>query len=536
MAVNLAPVNDWSAQQPFIDVMKTARRWIGHKPGQWGGVSFQELKARRLLDDNGWPMSVPGDLGSIGTLILTDLPAGADAYAGRYILRFEGDGIVEVSGAADNLRYGKKSVTFDFIPGPGHMVNIKIQRSDPRGKGDYVRNITVVKERHAAAHARGEVFNPDWLPYLDGFEVLRFMDWMVTNDSTQASWAARPKPDDFSYTRNGVPAEVMIRLANKLDAAPWFTMPHLSEAEYQRRFAELVKARLDAPQKVYVEYSNEVWNWQFEQAHWAEERARARWGQEYKGQDFYGMKTARMAQVWARVFADERDRLVNVIGTQAGWLGLEKAILEAPLWVAEDAANKPPHHYVDAYAVTGYFGFFLGTDKRRDLVKGWLAESRAAAEAEARAQGLTGAARDAFIRDHRFDAATEWAIQELEHATLIDEKVDSLDYVLNTVLPYHAGIARDYGLELIMYEGGTHLVGVGAQVEDDEMTAFFTHLNYSPDMARLYERLIDGWFALGAGPFNIFVDVMTPSKWGSWGHLRHLGDDNPRWRVVEGYR
>ena len=537
LGMNLAGVNDWTAEQPFIDVMKTARRWIGHKPGQWGGVSFDALQSRGLLDGSGWPRKIPADLASIGTLILTDLPAGGAAYAGRYVLRFEGEGLVEVGGAATDKRYGDGRVAFDFTPGPGRMVLIKIQRTDPRGTGDHVRNITVVKKENEAAWQRGELFNPAWLRTLDGVEAVRFMDWMKTNDSTQERWADRPRVDDFSYVRRGVPAEIMIALANRLDVDPWFTMPHLGQEAYFRGFARLVAERLDPARKVYVEYSNEVWNWQFDQAEWAEARAKERWGEDHRWMEYYGLRAAQVAQIWTRVFAERRDRLVNVISTQTGWLGLEKQALEAPHWVAEDPArNAPPFEAFDAYAVTGYFGHSLGTDKRRDLVRGWIEKSRQSAEEAARARGLSGAENEAYVARHQFDAATQWAAQELWDGTVTGTREGSLADLLARILPHHASVAKRYGLDLVAYEGGSHVVGIGAQVDDAAMTEFFIALNYSPEMGRLYERLIEGWADLGGGLLALYADVAAPTKWGSWGHLRHLDDDNPRWRAVERFK
>lgn len=535
LAVNLAPVNDWSTQQPFVDVMKTARRWIGHKPGQWGGVSYQELEARGLLDDNGWPIRVPGDLASIGTLILTDLPADASVYAGRYVLRFEGEGVVEVAGSVGNLRYGEGRVAFDFQP--GGMVIVKIQRSDPRGTGDYVRNISVVRQDQLAAFERGALFNPLWLSRLQGFEMLRFMDWMLTNGSTQRRWQDRPRPGDFSYSRRGVPVEVMIALANRLGADAWFAMPHLADADYNRRFAAMVARGLRLPLKAYVEYSNEVWNGQFEQAAWAEAQARARWGKAHRGHEFYGMKAAETARIWSEVFAGQRDRLVTVIATQTGWPGLERDMLEAPLWQAETGASAaphgPPHAQVDAYAVAGYFGHALGTDRRRDLLHIWLDKSRVQAELEAEARGLSGADFEAYVAENRYDAATRLAVEELYDGRHSGDRSGTLRDLLDRLLPYHAEVARRYGLKLIMYEGGSHVVSHGAQLDDEEINRFFVHLNYTAEMAGLYERLLAGWAALGDGPFALYCDVQKPGKWGSWGHLRHLGDDNPRWRVIE---
>jgi hypothetical protein len=75
-------------------------------------------------------------------------------------------------------------------------------------------------------------------------------------------------------------------------------------------------------------------------------------------------------------------------------------------------------------------------------------------------------------------------------------------------------------------------VGFGAQMEDAELTAFFEQLNYSSEMGALYSELLAGWAMISEQPFNAFVDVYRPGKWGSWGALRHLGDDNPRWRAL----
>ena len=536
MAVGLSGVRDWSTQQPFIDVMKTARRWIGHKPGQWGGVHFDELEARGILDENGWPTSVPHDLSSIGTLILTDLPSDAEAYAGRYRLRFEGDGIIEVSGRAENVRYGRNEVRFDFTPGEG-FVMLRIQRTDRRRTGDYLRNVSVVKLEHEKRWQAGEVFNPRWLAHLEGFGILRFMDWMNTNDSKQGDWTTRPRVADFSYTRYGVPIEVMIDLANRLGADPWFNIPHLADDRYVRAFAELTRQRLDPDLRAHVEFSNEVWNWQFDQTHWADRKAMARWGVEHQGVQYYALRATEVARIWSDVFAADPARLVNVIATQTGWLGLEHLILEAPLWVKEDPArNRPPADHFDAYAVTGYFGGALGTDDLVGTVRRWIAQSREEARQQAEAKGLAGEALDSYVTAHRYDAAVQRAARELADGSETGEPEQSVADLLDRVLPYHADIAREHGLDLVMYEGGTHVVGIGPHVNDRDLTEFFIHLNYSPEMGDLYRRLMAGWEDLGGRAFNVFVDVKKPGKWGSWGHLRHLGDENPRWTAVTEFR
>ena len=530
MGINMSHLRDWSSSQPFLNVMKTARRWIGHRPGQWGGMSYDELAEMGVLDDDGWPMRIPSELSSIGTVILTDLPEGADLYAGRYVLRFEGTGIVEVAGRATNKRYGKNEVSFDFTPGPG-PVEIRIQRSDRRGTGDYVRNITVLREDRVALYDAGATFNPDWTGMLAGFGVLRFMNWTLTNESQESDWAARARATDFSYTRLGVPYEVMLKLSDLVGADPWFSIPHLADDGYVEGFCTMMRDRMSPDRKVYVEYSNEVWNWQFRQAEWAGEQAEARWGARDQSAQFYGMRAAEVARACREVFGSQAEtRLVNVIATQTGWLGLEQGILNAPLWQQEAAGNAPPYQAFDAYAISGYFGA-LGTESMMPQVRRWLAESREAAEAQAAEQGLSAAELEAYVAAHRFDLAVTRAVEVLETGG-----EGSLSDLAERVFPYHAGVARDYGLDLIMYEGGTHVVGLGSGVEDDEITAFFTYLNYTPEMGALYTRLVTDYRSAGGQLFNHYSDVLVPGKWGSWGAMRYLGDDNPRWRALEAFK
>jgi len=527
IAVGLAPVTDWAAQMPFLDVMKTARPWLGHLAGQFGGIEYEALVKAGFIDAQGWVTGLPREAGSVGTMILTDLPeAAAQSLEGRYVLRFDGVGVIEAGDRATNIRYGRGEVQFDYTPGPG-SVEIRIQRTN---KADPVRNITVVREDRLALWQGGAVFNPDFTARLAAFDTLRLMDWMEANNSTQARWEDRPQVLDASWAHKGVPLEVMLALANSLGKNIWVNMPHLADDAYVAAFAKAVKGGLDPALKVYVEYSNEVWNFQFEQTRWADAQAQARWGQKDVGTQYYAMRAAEMARIWSAEFKGSDAQLVNVISSQTGWLGLEENILNAPLVVAEGAPK--PAQAFDAYAVTGYFGGILGLEARRDLVTGWLDESLVKAAEAVQAQGLTGAARDQAINAAQYDYATALAAQELTDGSVTGENVDTVSDLRSRVWPYHARVAQQAGLEMIMYEGGTHIVGIGAQVDDARLTDFFQHFNYTPQMGALYTALLAGWAEAGGALFNAYADIYVPTKWGSWGALRHLDDANPRWDAL----
>ena len=521
---NLAHGRDWGTQQPFIDLMRLARPWIGHLRGQWGGVSEEELISGGYLDEDGWVRSVPGNVVKLSALILTDMPEAATSLAGRYHVRWEGSAHLGFSGRARNVRYtGRNSATFEYTPGPG-LVSLEFNRGD-------LRNLSVVHERHLDRFERGEVFNPDWLASIGDMQGLRFMNWMATNDSTVSSWQDRPRLEHYTWAR-GIPLEVMIALANETGAEPWFTLPHLADDDYMRRFAQMVQADLRPDLRAWLEYSNEVWNFQFAQARWAEEQARARWGQDDARVQYYALRASEMVRIVNEVFADDPERLVRVIAVHTGWLGLEQDILDPPLLRHEDPQAPAPFTLFDAYAVTGYFRSVLQRRENDALMQEWLAESLEHAEAEAEAQGLEGEARADFIAAHRFDHAVARAGRDMHDGAVSGQSYRSLQDLFDRVLVHHAAIAEAHDLALVMYEGGTHALARPDQHDDEEILAFYEALNYSDAMGDLYRAFLDRWPEFSAAPANLYSDVIMPSRWGHWGHLRHLDDENPRWDAV----
>jgi hypothetical protein len=528
LAMGLNGVADWSVQHPFLNLMKTARPWVGHKDDQWGAFSDEDILSGGYLDAQGWPMKLPEGARALEAFILTDQPEDAGHLAGRYVLTYEGSGTLDVGGRAQNKRRSDGEISFDYAPGEG-LVAISVTDTDPAGTGDYIRNIAIFREDQRVLVEAGVTFNPGWVNRIDSLRSVRFMDWMSTNGSKIATWDERPKRGDFTYVRKGVPLEDMIELANLIGADPWFNMPHMADDAYMKAFAEMVKADLRPDLKAYVEYSNEVWNFIFPQAVYAQEQAKERWGRK-AGDDawmqFYGMRSAQMALIWTEVFGDEASaRIIPTIGTHTGWLGLEESSLNAPLWLAEDPANNwEPYIYFGAYAVTGYFGYEMGSDEQAPQVLEWIEQSVAAATRDADVKGLSGADKDAYVETHKYDAANA-----LVYAAL---KEGSVKELVEVIFPQQAQVAADHGLKLAMYEGGTHVAVSGEWSANEVLIEFFKQFNYSDQMAQIYQDVLTGWKASGGTLFNAFVDVARPSQYGSWGALRHLQDSNPRWDAL----
>ncbi|SIS53408.1 hypothetical protein SAMN05421759_101261 [Roseivivax lentus] len=522
LAIGLNGITDWTTQHPFIDLFKTSRPWIGHLPGRWGGISADELRAAGHVDADGWPLSIPPEAERIEALMLTGQQEDATHLRGYYVLTYEGQGRLSLAGNARRVATQPGRLRFFYTPGPG-AVGVSIEEIDP---DDPIRNIRVMREDHAALHAAGALFNPDWLRRIADVRAVRFMDWMQTNNSTLSDWEDRPRLTDATYAEWGVPLPVMIRLANEIGADPWFTLPHQADDTFVRRFAETVRDTLDPRLKAYVEYSNEVWNGVFQQGLWAHEQATALWGETGEGRhQYYGYRAAQVMDMFTEIFGDAaEDRLVRVFATHTGWLGLEEQSLNAPL--AFLGLGRMPVESFDAYAVTGYFFNDFKGDNAETL-RALLDDAEVAAEDAGREAGLQRVALREYVREARFEAAFAPLAEDIAET--------SIARLTSEIFPYHAEAAAKYGLDLIMYEGGAHLTAVASDMDEERLTEFLTAFGDSPQMGELYDRLLSGWTAAGGRLFNAFVDVAVPSKFGIWGALPHLSAETPRWDALLRY-
>lgn len=535
LAFGLRDITDWTVQQPFLDIFKTARPWTGHTESEWGAYDTEALSEIGILDENGWITQVPDDIDRIETFILTEIPAEADYTAGRYRLTYDGNGDLDVIGP-DIVSRSDGELWFDYDPQDTGLVTIAISSTDPQDSGDYLRNFEVVKESRIEAYEGGQFFNPLWLDVIEDAHSLRFMDWQETNNSDLEAWSDRQQVSDYTYHKR-TPLETMVDLANDTGTEPWFNIPFKANETFIQEFATYVRDNLDPDLRAHFELSNEVWNWTFDQADDATAAAKDRFGEDLGDgwMQEYGARAAEMAETLDQVFDGSDDQLVKVISTQTSWPGLESAVLEAPAWQALDPdENSAPYLSFDTYAITGYFGASLGTDEKANEVLAWIDEGEAQARAEADADGLSGAARDDYISEHRFDLAEENAAQEIRDGSITGNSKDSLKDLFE-LFDYHKSVADEYGLDLVTYEAGTHVVGSGEWVNNETLTEFFTHFNYSEEMGNLYQELLNGWEDAGGTLFNAFVDVSEPTKFGSWGSLRHLEDSSARHDAIEAF-
>jgi hypothetical protein len=471
LGINLSGPADWNTELPLVDVFRFSRPWISQRKGQpWG-------KGPALtLDAQGWVTRLEPDCWAESPLCTIE---GGHYPSGRYTVLYEGDGKVEFGGAARVAESGPGKLLVDVDSNRGGIF-LRVTRTTP---GNIVRNIRVMMPGFESQSATNP-WHPVFLQRWNGVVCLRFMDFMQTNNSKIQRWSDRPQVSDASWTPRGLPLEMLCDLANRLKADPWFCMPHLADDDYVRNFARQTKELLDPQRKVYIEYSNEVWNGQFEQ-----HRHAAREGQRLKLAEktweaawrYTGRRSVEIFAIWEEVFGGT-ERLVRVLASQSVNPYVSRQVLSS-----NDASK-----HADALAIAPYFGMNVPAAKAPEIVS----------------LGLEG----------------------------ILERVakESLPKAIESMRSQKA-IADEFHLQLVAYEAGQHLVGIQGGENHEPLTRLFQEANRHPRMGEFYRQYLAAWDSNGGGLLCAFSSVSRWSKWGSWGLLQYYDDrpeDNPKYQAT----
>ena len=95
----------------------------------------------------------------------------------------------------------------------------------------------------------------------------------------------------------------------------------------------------------------------------------------------------------------------------------------------------------------------------------------------------------------------------------------------------HRAIADKYGVRLITYEAGQHII-----LADN--VPMLKAINRAPQMETAYRRYIDGWAARNGDMMVLMQDVAAPGRYGAWGLREYLGQplkDAPKARAAAAY-
>lgn len=555
---------------PFVDIFRTAR-------------PFPEFSCKEVeYDENGWPTLIPNSCGAekARTLMLQSLPSGSVPF-GKYTVLYDGKGKIHYGGSAKLISshpdQGYDIIRFDpemhrktnrliltitkTAAAPEHIKNIRMLM--PGGicqNNPYLRveNTSACKDNNFTSFIdllredrNTIVFNPDYLRFLKDFRVLRTMNFMeasprrpnrhfipLCEDLSKAEyldcvtqtidWSHRAKMDDATWggsfrtiitKRHGVPLEVVVALANQLNADPWFNQMHSADNDYVKQYATYVRDNLKEGLKAYIEYSNETWNTGFWGAHYvqamgykngldspiypfrdADYSARVR---------YYSKRSVEIFKIWEDVFGGT-DRIVRIIGSNQTSTPTSKDILE----------YKNAYKHVDAVAIGPYF---YGC---------WNREAEQCADTSLIPKVLSEANNvdDVFsIFKHSYAPDVKDFRQRGDPYGIAS--------ILN-LIKRQVAIAKEFNVDLFAYEGGQHLnVRWREDVEkngqsDADLRETYEQANRDPRMKGLYLELLNGWKDAGGKLFVMFTMPQTFHKWGSFGIKEHLNaprEESPKY-------
>ncbi len=496
LGVNLGVVSDWDPGQPFADAMKSARHF---------GSPNAPYDESAPVDANGWPT------GDAGVVVMVGVPN----MGGTYRLSFTGKARVATVATSDRqTRVGRltydaasRRTTADVVVGPAEQ-NLFLSFT---GQAGGVKEVRLLRPGHAAT----ETFSRPFLARLARFGTVRFMDFTLANNNPQVEWADRSRPGHASQQKRpdgkaaGAAWEYVVLLANQANKDIWINVPHQASDDYVKRLAQLLKYGSDgvAPYtsaqpspvypplapglKVYVEWSNELWNGGFSQSTWLGQRAEAAiaagdpdllWdGKSNRYAIMFrlvGRRSMQISDLFRGVFGDGEmmTRIRPVLPAQlanSGTLGEPLAYLAAR---HGGAAN-----YL--YAVTGAAYVTVFNDD---------AGNRA---------GLT--------LDAIFSEMTSYA-----------------EVNTHTWMKTFGKLAREHRLKLVAYEGGQHLTGAGST--DAKLAA-----QLDPRMKEVLLLNYANWRASGG---ELFVYYNLCSGWnrhGAWGLSPDVTSEaGPKWAAI----
>ena len=459
---NLEGVTDWSYSNVFADLVKQSRGF-GPPTAPWSGSV--------ALDSNGWPTV------DFGVILATW--SGMNGIAGTYKL----SGICSTTptinllsspGQIKNEVWNPKTgvVTADLIyPAGGSQLMLSFTNT----KGG-IRKLQVMRPGCKTT----DVFTPPFLNHCKRLSTFRFMDFQSTNGSPIRHWSERTLPSSPSYSaaaNSQVPWEVCIALCNKLNRDAWINIPAQADDAYVQELAHLVHQELNPNLHVYLEYSNEVWNWGFSQSTWNLNQAAAdvAAGDPDLNYDKVNDKNKWAARRIAKRIKSISDIFRKVYGN-AGWTNSVRPVLATQIawpgfWLVDGLtfANDrfgPPNNYLYACAGAPYFN--LGTaDQSTNLTKQQVIQ----------------------------------ALTKSVEAQKTDLNMDAC-----------ATLARFYNLKFVGYEGGPDTFG-------PNNIAAKKAASLDPSIQAVCANYLNVWFGYGFDLMNWFVAGATSydSQYGTWG-------------------
>ena len=400
------------------------------------------------------------------------------------------------------------------------------------------------------------LFHPSFIARLNDrpWAYIRMMDLGIINNSPVRDWSDRRLPDHvfptsvlnprdatdgrggFALTNQntGIPWEHMVALCNQTGKNLWLNIPHLASGDCITKLAKLIKfgsdgvepyssveanpvwPPLDPSLKVFIEYSNEIWNaGAFGQGVWAIGEANAL---STTREQFIASRAATAWTLFEAVLGTSR--VVRVGAVQTGSEGYSRALLTA--W--RDLGVQPELMAVTTYfghnlqyflAAQGYFTGRLGSDPY------WQSP--------------------AF--EHELDRAFDQWNEYLLTSTAATDPSGRGDNVADAggIPASVAALATEFGLPMVAYEGGGNFFTSSIDTNpfgtptNSAVTIFMEALNRHPRFAELTRTHLEFARSLGLWAHMPFQLASGWGRNGQWGHvefMEQLPAASPKYQAV----
>ena len=490
IAVNIAPVKDWSTQWIFVDAMKQCRPWIVKEAESyvWSADSVP-VPSR----NDGYPTHVPFEFDGkryiVHTLMLREIPGGYPA--GDYLFKFAGEGKIKLDFDAAEMVYdsaGTYSVPVTPSESGIHLTILDSDSSNP------IHNIKMIMPGFEEVYET-EPFHPRLLELLEPFQVARFMPAMGINGGELANWKNRTTQDFYTQSiddKGGLALEWIIALCNRIGIHPWINVPHLADDNFVNNFAQVMQEKLYDSLKIYIEYSNETWNtaWPY----WLQHSYCSGKGTElglsedgYQAALIYTVyRSLEIFQIFEEVFQGD-EQLVKILASHSAnpWTG--QVMLSS---LTNDIVN-PDNMKIDAFAIAPYFG---------------------------------GEYPDRIV--------DEGLLSTITTKEFLDRVATSLEEVYNSIDSY-LSLTEMYGIDLFAYEGGQHLTSLKYQ-DNQNLIDLIAKANRHEKMKGLYIDYFNYWYEKGGKLFATFILCESYGRYGAFGLIEHFSQnlaDIPKWQA-----
>lgn len=513
MGTNLDGLADFSSQQPFCDLIKTARKF---------GTASVPYDGKGVVDSLGNPT------GDFGVVVHTGVKHDLETYKVSYNGQAKMSGVsCPCSVANQNYDASKDLTTADVTVQKDGQLFLSFTATQN------VKNISIISPKCAASSyldaalkwlgiRENPTFTPDFLESVQFYSSIRFMDWLHTNSTPVSKWADRKTPQSLEQTgAAGVSWEYVVELSNLLKIDPWINVPALADDDYILQLAKFMKANLDPSLNLYVEYSNEVWNSIFAQYSQNLNAAQA----EYNAGDVSlaggaplnqwhaawrrtGKMAWKIASIFGQVYGeDQLNKKVRVVlAGQAAYSAPQRTSF---LWIND---NHPPvSKWIYADGIAPYFG--CGNTKKA-LQPDGTTKDVPYAEGEVTTQMLI---------DGCHNSVSSYLANWGPTAQGWDGK---------SWTPNDFDLAAKYGIKVVAYESGQHLISRPIMGGAATNVAVRTAYEGSQEIGSEYDRYYRAWFAKGGDLAVHFVNI---SSWGDffWGLQPDYKTETPKYLAVK---